>query len=137
MTEIEVNDIFDSIALSENNFVESGFEKGYLEGTRSKAADGRDLGFQKGIQLGTEVGFYKGFAEEWSKHLKESGKEDKKSVKALAACEKVISLTKEFPEENNKDKDLREIINSIRAKFKVACSLQKINPEFNFETTSW
>jgi len=137
MTSVDVNDIFDSIALSENNLVESGYEKGYREGGTSNSQEGKHLGFQKGIQLGTEIGFYLGFAEQWSNHLKSLGKEDKKSLKAIAAFDKVITLSNEVPEENNKDLDLSEVVSSIRAKFKLACSLLKINPEFDFETTSW
>jgi len=102
--------------------------------------EGAKLGGQKGHQLGREVGFILGFAEEWYKSYsqqREEGTLDRKAERIVAALAKVVDLAQSFPSDNNKDEDVTERLDLLRAKFKLACSLLKINSDFGSGADSW
>jgi len=60
---VDLNDIFDDIALAENNSYERGFEEGVSKSRVDGFAEGYGLGLGKGLQIGTTIGFYRQFAE--------------------------------------------------------------------------
>lgn len=60
MSEPDINDIFDSIACSEETSNEQGYEEGIQKGLHDGEIDGFHLGYHKGAQIGAELGFYNG-----------------------------------------------------------------------------
>ena len=131
---MDINEAFDDIALSENKFTDLGFSEGFEEGQKKSYKEGDQLGRERGKQIGTEIGFYIGFVTEY--RSKYSDPKDKKSEKIVSVINKILVLTSEFPDYNCKE-GFEEKLEEIRAKFKLLCSLLKINSEFNLNTTSW
>lgn len=132
----DINAAFDSILLSENRVVELGFEEGYSAGAREGRQEGERLGTQKGHQIGQEIGFYLGFGEQWG-DLYINKEADKKTTKVLTAANRLVDLAKTFPAENTKEEDFTERLDLVRAKFKVLCSLLKVNSELGVTRDSW
>jgi len=134
MDQSDINEIFEDIALSENKFTDKGFSEGVEEGLKKSYSEGDQLGRDRGKQIGQEIGFYKGFVAEFKTQV--TDKSDKKSEKILNVIRKIETLTNEFPEYNCKE-GFEEKLEELRAKFKLLCSLLKINSEFNLNKTSW
>ena len=61
----DIQDAFDSIVCSEDNFVTTGFEEGIKAGEVTGYDEGFALGLVKGQEIGAEIGFYRGFAKGW------------------------------------------------------------------------
>ena len=131
---MDINEAFEDIALSENKFTDLGFSEGFEEGQKKSYREGDQLGRDRGRQIGTEIGFYIGFVSEYKS--KYSAPKDKKSEKILSVINKILTLTSEFPDYNCKE-GFEEKLEEIRAKFKLLCSLLKINSEFTLTSTSW
>ena len=132
----DINSAFDSIVLSEDRVVSAGWEEGYRAGSREGGREGASLGRQRGDKVGQEIGFYLGFGEEWSEAYRDRPS-DKKTDKISVALKKLLELVEAFPEENSKEDDFAVKLDQIRAKFKVLCSLLKINSEYGPTAASW
>ncbi|XP_018910527.1 uncharacterized protein [Bemisia tabaci] len=122
---VDINDVFDSIALSESKLVKQGYSEGYRKGTNDGELSGFHLGYHRGKECGTEIGYYKGVVNTWlTLH-------DQKictlSDKILLALSKVKSLIDEFPMKIDDNIDIVELKNNISASYKKACSLLKFD----------
>ncbi|KAK7868299.1 hypothetical protein R5R35_013887 [Gryllus longicercus] len=130
----DINDVFDSIALSENLIQKEGFEEGFKKGERDGAIEGFHIGFHKGIDIGNEIGYYIGAVEA----LHVLSKTEELTVRARQVLSKLRELLKEFPVCNDPNVDIICYLEKIRAKYKMICSLLKMEPnvpssgEFSF-----
>ncbi|XP_037945108.1 protein LTO1 homolog [Teleopsis dalmanni] len=61
VVERDINDIFDDIALVENNIANKSYHVGFEEGLTEGTKEGHALGYAHGIALGEEIGDMYGF----------------------------------------------------------------------------
>jgi len=134
-SQTDINSLFDGIVLSEDKLVEEGYKEGYQAGQKEGYSEGERLGRQKGGKVGTEIGFYLGFVEQWRQLLKAEIL-DKRTEKVLVTLDKLEQVALNFPQENTKE-ELGDKLEVVRAKFKLVCSLLKINSEFGTNSSSW
>jgi len=132
----DINSLFDSIVLSEDRLVSEGYEKGYRAGQQEGSKEGERLGRDRGGKVGTEIGFYLGFVEEWRVIYKADNVADKRKEKVLLALEKLEKEARAFPQVNSKE-ELAERLDKVRAKFKLLCSLLKVNSDFSSSSNTW
>lgn len=131
MSEPDINDIFDSIACSEETSNEQGYEEGIQKGLHDGEIDGFHLGYHKGAQIGAELGFYNGVVETYIQLCKKG--DIKLHDKVTTLLEKIKDLIDKFPRENIEDKDIFDLASGIRVKYKKLCSLLKIDGGFPYD----
>ncbi|PSN45452.1 Oral cancer-overexpressed protein 1 [Blattella germanica] len=122
--QIDINDAFDSIALSEERISNEGYSEGFSKGVLEGEVEGFHLGYHRGAEIGAELGYYKGIVETILKERETSEKERE-------ALRKVIDLVNQFPSSNKDDIDLVECRDEVRVRFKKACALLKLNLAFS------
>ncbi|KAK3931498.1 Protein LTO1-like protein [Frankliniella fusca] len=118
--DVDINDIFDSIALTEERLWAAGHREGLEAGGREGAADGFHLGYHRGAECGAELGFYAGFAEAWLSLGPVALTE-----KARQSLVKVLQLIQNFPRNNVDNVDIFESLESVRVAYRRTCSLLK------------
>ncbi|KAF4517562.1 hypothetical protein B566_EDAN005126 [Ephemera danica] len=124
--ERDINDMFDSIVMLEQKVAADGFREGFEKGQQEGTEEGYRLGHRHGLSIGSELGFYRGAATTW---LEVATKfEGQVSDKAVAALNKVIELLDKFPTTITQDMDINEEIDKVKAAYRKACSLLKIEP---------
>lgn len=124
--ERDINDIFDDILLIEETLTDESYVDGFTDGEKAGNPDGYHLGYHRGAELGAELGYYYGIAEVFLKFSK--------SEKAIKVLQQLHVALLSFPRTNDETVDIFELANTIRAQFKKACALLKINgryPEAN------
>lgn len=128
----DINDVFHSIVLSEERLMKQGFQEGFLKGSLEGEVDGFHLGYHRGAEIGAEIGYYKGVIE--TLLVVHDKKKHDIPVKVINALQKVSDLINQFPTSNVEDIDIKAACDSVRAGFKKACALLKIDgtfPELN------
>lgn len=120
----DINDVFDSIAFSEDNIASNGFKEGLKKGQSDGELEGYHLGYHRGAELGSEIGFYKGFLEAFNSIENEEMRSRHKNT-----IEKLSSLIESFPKANDDTFDIVSVRDSIRSTYKKLCSVLKIEPE--------
>jgi len=132
----DINFLFDSIVFSENTLVREGYNRGYIAGQKEGSKEGSRLGTEQGGKIGSEIGFYLGFVEQWKELYEEEKVVDKRREKVLLALEKLELVANNFPQINSKE-ELGNKLEEVRAKFKLLCSLLKINSDFSHSSNTW
>jgi len=61
--DVDIQDVFDSILLSEDTFASTGYQEGFKQGEVDGYQEGLNLGEVKGKEIGSEISFYRGFAK--------------------------------------------------------------------------
>lgn len=122
---IEINDIFDAIACSEDHIVQEAFEKGVNKGIEEAKADGYHVGFHKGVEVGGEIGYYEGIVD--TVLTLYQNKEIDLSDKVLSILNKLTQLLQSFPHFNCPETDIIKVKEEIKTNFKQFCSLMKFN----------
>jgi len=90
--------------------------------------------FKKGDEIGTEVGYYIGCLNMWSFLMRNSPAMF--SSRALKAIEQLRVLTTKYSSNiDPKNEELLEVLENIRAKFKMVCSLLGVNFKSNDSMT--
>ncbi|KAJ7344586.1 hypothetical protein JRQ81_000536 [Phrynocephalus forsythii] len=121
-------DAFDAIVMAETKFHGEGYQEGYEEGICAGAIEGRQYGVQQGAIIGLEIGSYLGFAVTWKRLLSEGS--DEKHSKKIKVLESLIQMIQNFPCEDPVYENLQEDLEKIRGRFKQACSLLHVQPDF-------
>ena len=75
VAERDIQDVFDSLCLPENDLVNEAYREGFEKGEKEGYTEGFNLGVQKGSEFGSEIGFYEGFAKGWIALLSGGGEE--------------------------------------------------------------
>lgn len=119
----DVNDIFDDIVLSEDRINEEGYQKGLADGKSIGNTDGYHLGYHRGAEIGAELGYYYGTLSSYSNRETTTEKQQK-------SIEVVLQLIGEFPRTNDEQIDILELADKIRASYRKACAILKINGKF-------
>lgn len=120
--ERDINDIFDSIVLTEENLVQQGYEEGFTDGIAGGNTEGYHLGYHRGAELGAELGYYSGIVAVYLK-----SKQPEKIHTALVALKHSLDA---FPHTNDENCDILEVANQIRAQFRKSCALLKISGKY-------
>ncbi|XP_044757291.1 protein LTO1 homolog [Coccinella septempunctata] len=125
----DINDIFEDILFAEEKIVEKSFEEGFEVGTKQENTEAYHLGYHRGAEIGAELGYYSSFLTFFLKSSKDKGIDlPDKVQKTLTILQDLIE---KFPHDNDDNTDLKESLNNIRVKFKLFCSLVKINGNFS------
>jgi len=132
----DINSLFDSIVLSEDRLVSEGYERGYRAGQKEGSKEGERLGRERGGKIGTEIGFYLGFVEVWREIYREEDVGERRKEKVLLALQKLEKEAITFPRVNSKE-ELAERLDQVRAKFRLLCSLLKVNSDFSSSSNTW
>lgn len=119
----DINEIFDDIALSEVRINEEGYQKGLAEGKIIGNTDGYHLGYHRGAELGAELGFYYGVLQAHSKNQQNTERQQK-------SIELVLKLVEDFPRTNDEQADILGLADTIRAQYRKACAILKINGKY-------
>lgn len=119
----DINEIFDDIALSEVRINEEGYQKGLAEGKIIGNTDGYHLGYHRGAELGAELGFYYGVLQAHSKNQQNTERQQK-------SIEIVLKLVEDFPRTNDEQADILGLADTIRAQYRKACAILKINGKY-------
>ncbi|KAL1923185.1 uncharacterized protein VTP21DRAFT_9561 [Calcarisporiella thermophila] len=121
----------DTLVELENMFMEQGRDEGFEAGERAGVIEGQVFGCEKGYELALEVGYYAGCMEAWQ--LAASQHPSKFSPRTLKALSSLNAAIEAFPKENNLDVDFMELVEKIRARFKVLMSLLGSQQRFKEE----
>jgi hypothetical protein len=115
------------------------FQEGLSAGQKRGFKEGLALGSQKGVEIGAEVGFYAGFAAGWIERLEPVAEDStgaagggEKRQKVAGQLRKLLALADSFPADNIRDLDILDRLLALRAKFKIVCSLLKVQLFVNF-----
>jgi len=81
---VDLNDVFDDIALAENTSFDEGFREGVNRSRAQGFAEGFGLGLGKGLQIGVTVGFYRQFARLHLSWLEKAEEEEKRQTTTTA-----------------------------------------------------
>lgn len=119
----DINDIFDDIALSEDRINEQGYQKGLLDGKSSGNTEGYHLGYHRGAEIGSELGYYHGILT-----TRLSSTEITERHRNI--IESVLKLINEYPKTNDEHIDILELADTIRAQYRKACAILKINGKY-------
>lgn len=124
----DINDIFYSIALSEERLAREGFQEGFRKGCFEGEVEGFHLGYHRGAEIGAEIGYYKGVVE--TLLVISDKRKQNVPAKVFSALQKVSDLINQFPTSNVDDVDIVAARDNVRARFKKACALLKIEGTF-------
>lgn len=124
----DINDVFHSIALSEERLLKQGFQEGFMKGSLEGEVEGFHLGYHRGAEIGSEIGYYKGVVE--TLLVISDKREHDIPGKVVSVLQKVLELINQFPTSNAEDVDIIAACDNVRAKFKKACALLKIDGTF-------
>lgn len=119
----DVNDIFDDIVLSEDRINEEGYQKGLADGKSIGNTDGYHLGYHRGAEIGAELGYYYGTLNSYS-NRKTNTEKQQQSIEAI------LKSIDEYPRTNNEEADILGLADRIRAMYRKACAILKINGKF-------
>lgn len=119
----DINDIFDDIALSEERINEEGYQKGLADGKSIGNTDGYHLGYHRGAEIGAELGFYYGVLRTHSNNHENTERQQK-------SIDSVIKLIDDFPRTNDEQADILGLADTIRAQYRKACAILKINGKY-------
>lgn len=119
--ELDINDIFESIAFSEDSINKNGYNEGFKKGQESGLKEGYHFGYHRGINLGKEVGFYSGFVEGM---LTET---TNRPPKLEALLVKFKNSLEKVPHENKEDAEFDLLLQNLRSIYKTVCSILKID----------
>lgn len=119
----DVNDIFDDIALSEDRINEKGYQKGFADGKSIGNTDGYHLGYHRGAEIGAELGYYYGILSSYSNR-------DTNTEKQQNSIDAVLTSIDKFPRTNDEKVDILGLADQIRALYRKACAILKINGKF-------
>ncbi|KAK9874677.1 hypothetical protein WA026_005497 [Henosepilachna vigintioctopunctata] len=125
----DINDIFDDILFSEEKISQQGFEEGYRVGATQENTEAYHLGYHRGAEIGAELGFYYSFINHYIEtHQSERAQISDKLSKTISSLKDSIE---KFPHNNDENTDLKDSLSNIRVKFKLVCSLLKVNVSFS------
>jgi hypothetical protein len=124
----DINDAFYYIALSEERLSKEGFQEGFMKGSSEGEVEGFHLGYHRGAEIGAEIGYYKGMVETLLV-ISDKRKHDIPD-KVVHILQKVSDLINQFPTSNTEDVDIIAARDNVRARFKKACALLKIDGTF-------
>lgn len=134
----------------------SGFHEGFDLGIKKGSEIGSEIAFYRGFARGwlsilsADIGKLVGAQlnlckssikeevhsslEEFTKKISgvsDSQSESSRAQKAVKPLEKLLHLIEQFPQENLKDQDVLDLLNSIRAKFKQCCAVLKVDASYS------
>jgi flagellar biosynthesis/type III secretory pathway protein FliH len=120
---IDIQDAFDSIVCSEDNFVKTGFQEGIKAGEVTGYDEGFALGLVKGQEIGAEIGFYRGFAKGWIVSIQSPEELKELIFEVVKNCETTLpsdipSRTQNILEKNS--------LSTIEADSKITRHLKKL-----------
>ncbi|XP_067674451.1 protein LTO1 homolog [Haliotis asinina] len=124
---VEIDDLFHDVIMSEEKSQVEGFTEGRAEGERRGLVDGLSLGFEKGAAIGSEVGFYRGYVETLQVLSMREGEAKPRIQKSLQALAAMLSR---FPVADVMNQTLFDDLEKIRAKFKQVTSLLGISMSY-------
>lgn len=129
----DINDVFESIAFSEQKISDSAFEEGFIKGVSEGEVEGYHLGYHRGAEIGAEIGYYKGCIDVLSR----VDDNEKHNPKCSELLHKIKNLIDMFPKQNVDDVDIIVCRDNIRAQFKRLCSLLKVELGVRQNTVSF
>lgn len=118
----DINDVFESIAFSEQKVSDGAFEEGFVKGTSEGEVEGYHLGYHRGAEIGAEIGYYSGCIDA----LYRVDSHDKHHPKCMKLMNKIKNLINRFPKHNADDVDIIFLRDNVRAQFKRLCALLKV-----------
>ncbi|XP_022197493.1 protein LTO1 homolog [Nilaparvata lugens] len=122
--DIDINDVFDDIALSEEKIVQNSFQEGLSKGVLEGEIEGFHLGYHRGSEIGSEIGFYSGFVDIL---ISISTLKEDFPQKGIVILTKLKNLLLEFPRSNVEDCDMVQLLENIRSLYKKLCVMLKID----------
>ncbi|XP_047104910.1 protein LTO1 homolog [Schistocerca piceifrons] len=123
VNENDINDVFESLLLSEEKLSAEGFQEGLKKGSVDGLCEGFHLGYHRGAEIGAEIGFYKGVIQAWLIISRTPGN----NFKGEKDLEKFMELCRSFPTSNSENEDILDLLSYIRAKYRKLCALYKFN----------
>ena len=129
---------WNKVVLLDDVSTQEGFQEGEKVRQKKDELEGFHLGLDKGQEIGSELGLYQGFAISWIKvcQRKEDSLQTKSVLKARKVLEKLKNSCEEFPSENIEDVDHLQLLQEIRAKYKLVCQLLKIKCDSSKQLSS-
>lgn len=124
MENLDINDVFEDIFLSENRISEEAYKEGFEKGKQEGHPEAFHLGYHRGAELGAELGFYHGVLKTYLQQHEQS------TNKHITNIHHVINLIENFPKTNEEHFDILGQTETIRAQYKKICSLLKIDGKF-------
>ncbi|KAJ3417135.1 hypothetical protein HDV05_006994 [Chytridiales sp. JEL 0842] len=113
----------DNLLHLETMFEEYGRDDGVEDGRIRGQTDGVQIGLKNGFDIGRELGFYLGASEMWLEIVRKAP--ESYPARAQKVLESMTAQIKEFPETNDPNISILDLLDKIRAKFKTVTSLLK------------
>ncbi|XP_059623031.1 protein LTO1 homolog [Phlebotomus argentipes] len=123
---MDINDVFDNIALAEDKLTQQGYEEGFAKGAAAGNTEAYHLGYHRGAEFGAELGYYTA--------VEEISRSDCKGQKSEHALDVLREMLEKFPKSNDATVDFVEEMLKIRAQFRKVCVLLKIKNAFSTES---
>ncbi|KAK9828393.1 hypothetical protein WJX81_003717 [Elliptochloris bilobata] len=109
---------FDAALHLEEQHQAEGQADGYRDGAAAGLREGRELGIRTGFDVADEVAFYDGCTKVWRRQQHAAPEAfPARAGKSIAAIEELVAG---YPLGNPQDERLQDLIDELRAKFKVA-----------------
>ncbi|XP_044739369.1 protein LTO1 homolog isoform X1 [Chrysoperla carnea] len=127
MDEVDINDVFDDLVLSEDRGNQTAYNIGYNTGKTDGNIEAYHFGYHRGTEIGTELGYYFGIIKIYQTSTAFHETTDETLIRDVHT---IISYIESIPSNVNFEQ-LIETIEKIRALFKKICSRLKIQCQFN------
>ena len=124
MTSEEDIDFFDAIEQIHENAREMGHQEGLELGIANSVEQGEMMGRSQGELIGRELGFYIGVLLIFNDYIEKNKPSKIPSAKILKEITSLIAHLSQFPVDP-KDESLTDLLDLIRGKFKLICSMLK------------
>ncbi|KAI4378302.1 hypothetical protein MLD38_015797 [Melastoma candidum] len=119
---------FDPALNLEETHVKEGYKDGYSDGLVTGREEGRSVGLKDGFEKGEELGFYRGCLDVWNSAIRVDplhfSTRVQKSVKAME------SLLRTYPVMDPENKQIQDILNDLRLKFRAICAIIGVKLEY-------
>lgn len=115
-TELDVNNVFEELLMSENLAATNNYEEGYKVG-KNNLMQGYHLGYHKTSVIAAQLGFFKG--ELMKSHTQSE------LLKAGLQKENLLSSIDNFPDHNSSSTEILKSFENIKLNFNKYCSITK------------
>ncbi|TKY68581.1 Oral cancer-overexpressed protein 1 [Spatholobus suberectus] len=124
-----MDDLFDSSLNLEDTHYKEGYNEGYSHGLVAGKEEARQVGLKVGFEVGEELGFYRGCVDIWTSAIRLDLTCFSPRTKTIIS--QMEELIQKYPLVDPENVKVQEIMDSLRLKFKMVCSLLHVKLEYN------
>lgn len=124
-----MDDIFDSSLNLEETHFKEGYDEGYKHGLIAGKEEAKQVGLKVGFEVGEELGFYRGCVDVWNSAIRVDP--NFFSSRAKIGIRQMEELINKYPLMDPENLQVQEIMDGLRIKFKMVCSLLHVRLDYD------